>query len=240
MSDVGREPTTTASPPSRSPGDWAPGVVMESPMRGMGRLRRAAVAVAGLGGIALAVGFVAFAGDAAEVTTPTDPRAEGIVVLTGGSARIDSALQLLTDGRGSRLLISGVNPAVTDKMLADSFGAVFGVALACCVDLGHAARDTVGNAIETRKWAERQHFTSLLVVTSDYHMRRSMAELADVMPDIALFAVPISNPDLHLTDWWKDPGAFGLLAREYGKYLLTVVRLALAPPPAAATDAAGE
>jgi uncharacterized SAM-binding protein YcdF (DUF218 family) len=171
---------------------------------------------------------------------PADPRAEGIVVLTGDSARIESGLELLVEGRGSRLLISGVNPAVNEKTLADAFGAAFGVALACCVDLDHAALDTVGNAVETRKWAERQHFTSLLVVTSNYHMQRSMAELADAMPDIKLLAVPISSPDLDLAEWWKDPGAFGLLAREYGKYLLTVVRLALAPsaPPAAATGAA--
>ena len=100
--------------------------------------------------------------------------------------------------------------------------------------------DTIGNAIETRKWAERQHFSSLLVVTSDYHMRRSMAELASAMPDMRLLAVPISNPDLDLADWWKRPRTFALLAREYGKYLLTVARLALAPspPPVAAADAA--
>jgi uncharacterized SAM-binding protein YcdF (DUF218 family) len=206
----------------------------------MSRLNRAAIVVVGVGVIALAASFVSFAQNAAEAMMPADPRAEGIVVLTGDSARIESGLELLVEGRGSRLLISGVNPAVNEKTLADAFGAAFGVALACCVDLDHAALDTVGNAVETRKWAERQHFTSLLVVTSNYHMQRSMAELADAMPDIKLLAVPISSPDLDLAEWWKDPGAFGLLAREYGKYLLTVVRLALAPsaPPAAATGAA--
>jgi len=214
---------------------------MDAPTRRVKRLASlAVVAGAGLAVIALAAGFIGFARYAAEATTPADPRAEGIVVLTGGSARIDRALKLLVEGRGTRLLISGVNPVVTEKTLADALGAGFGVALECCVDLGHAARDTIGNAIETRNWAERQHFSSLLVVTSDYHVRRSMAELASAMPGIRLLAVPISNPDLHLADWWKEPRTFALLAREYGKYLLTVVRLALAPsaPPVAATSAA--
>ena len=206
---------------------------MNAPARRMKSWTRFAIAVAVLGGAALVAGFVGFARSAADATAPSDPRAEGIVVLTGGTARIDHALELLVEGRGSRVLISGVNPDVSEKTLAGALGSGFGVTLECCVDLGHAARDTIGNAIETRKWAERQHFSSLLVVTSDYHMRRSMAELASAMPDVRLLPVPISNPDLHLADWWKHPHAFALLAREYGKYLLTVARLAIMPaaPP---------
>jgi uncharacterized SAM-binding protein YcdF (DUF218 family) len=202
---------------------------MGSPMRGMRTVRRAALIVAGLGAVALAVGFADFARNAVGAAMPADPRADGIVVLTGGSARIDSGLQLLVEGRGSRLLITGVNPTVTGKTLADTYGAAFGVALACCVDLDHDARDTIGNALEARRWAERQRFASLLVVTSDYHMQRSMAELAVAMPDVELLPVPISNPDLHLADWWRDPAIFGLLAREYGKYLLAVARMKITP-----------
>jgi uncharacterized SAM-binding protein YcdF (DUF218 family) len=191
------------------------------------------------GGAALAVGFINFVHFAADARAPADPHAAGIVVLTGGAARIDNGLQLLVEGRGSRLLISGANPAFTDKTLADSFGSNFAETLACCVDVGHAARDTIGNAIETRKWAEQQHFDSLLVVTSDYHMRRSMAELADAMPNVRLLPVPINNPDLHIADWWKEPKTFALLAREYGKYLLTISRLALVPSrPTAAVGVA--
>jgi uncharacterized SAM-binding protein YcdF (DUF218 family) len=213
---------------------------MDVPAGRMKRLTGFVIAVAALAGVALALGFVGFARSAADATAPADPRAQGIVVLTGGSARIDHALELLVEGRGSRLLISGVNPAVSEKTLAETLGSGFGVALECCVDLGHAARDTIGNALETRKWAERRHFSSLLVVTSDYHMRRSMAELASAMPGIRLLAVPISNPDLHLADWWKEPHTFALLAREYGKYLLTVARLALTPaaPPVDTASAA--
>ncbi len=171
----------------------------------------------------LAVGFVAFARTVIESAAPADPRAEGIVVLTGGTARIDGALALLAQGRAGRLLISGVNPAVTRETLAEMVSEEVRPQLLCCVDFDHA-RDTIENATETERWVEEQGFRSLIVVTSDYHMPRSMAELAGAMPDVRLIAFPVSNPDLHLDDWWRNPEIFGLLAREYGKFLVAEAR----------------
>jgi uncharacterized SAM-binding protein YcdF (DUF218 family) len=193
---------------------------------------RGIVAVVGLVVIVPVAGFVAFARDVAGARAPTDPTAEGIVVLTGGSARIDGALRLLAEGRATRLLISGVNPTVNRATLAGQLEPDLAAKLACCADLGRAARDTVGNAAETRTWAESQGFSSLIVVTSDYHMRRSMAELADAMPDVGLIAYPVTNPDLHLSDWWRRPPAAAVLLREYVKYLLTTIRLAFSFPAA--------
>jgi uncharacterized SAM-binding protein YcdF (DUF218 family) len=195
--------------------------------------------VVSLAMLGLAIGFVAFAEDVAGAEPPADPRAEGIVVLTGGTARIDGALQLLAEGRASRLLISGVNPMVTREALATTVDKGLRRVLDCCVDLGRLAQDTVGNAVETREWADRHRFTSLIVVTSDYHMRRSMAELAHAMPDKRLIAFPVTNPDLHLALWWRDPAAFGLLVREYGKYLATETRRLISPPSVSRAAADG-
>ncbi len=212
----------------------------EAPMRGFGRLLRAVILLAGAVALALVVGFVAFATQIAGAAPPSSPKAEGIVVLTGGSARIDSAMHLLAEHRASRLLISGVNPAVGTEALADTLDAgPDATMLACCVDLGHAARDTIGNATETRDWVHDHRYASIIVVTSAYHMPRSLAELADAMPGVELVAYPIANPELHLADWWHDPDAFSLLVREYGKYLLTVTRLAVSPQAPPATGTAG-
>jgi uncharacterized SAM-binding protein YcdF (DUF218 family) len=230
MSDAVREPKRAA------PTDGAADA--ETPMRGFGRLLRAMILLAGAVAVALVVGFVAFATQIAGAAPPADAKAAGIVVLTGGSARIDSAMHLLAEHRASRLLISGVNPAVGTEALADTLDAGPDAAmLACCVDLGHAARDTIGNATETRDWVHDHRYASLIVVTSAYHMPRSLAELADAMPGVTLIPYPIENPELHLDAWWDNAEAFSLLVREYGKYLLTVTRLALSPqaPPAAAT-----
>jgi uncharacterized SAM-binding protein YcdF (DUF218 family) len=205
-------------------------------MRGRSILMR--TALVGLAGavLALVAGFFIFVGIVVGATPPADPRAEGIVVLTGGSARIEGALRLLTEGRASRLLISGVNPSVGTAALAGIVDPELQAALACCVDLGHDAQNTIGNAEEARSWAEDRGFGSLIVVTSDYHMPRSLAELSGTMPAIALVAFPVSNPDLRLAEWWRDPGPLALLVREYGKYLVAAARktLPVSPTPAAA------
>ncbi len=198
--------------------------------RGRGPARRFArlvVMVAGAIVFALVVGFISFAERIATAAPPADPHAEGIVVLTGGSARIDGALQLLADGHADRLLISGVNPAVTLASLSATVDKSLRAQLDCCVDLGREARDTVGNAAETRAWADGRGFTSLIVVTSGYHMPRSMTELAQAMPDKRLIAFPVNNPELHLSRWWRDPETFSLLVREYGKFLLAETRRTL-------------
>jgi uncharacterized SAM-binding protein YcdF (DUF218 family) len=187
--------------------------------------------------VALVAGFFIFVGMVVGATPPADPRAEGIVVLTGGSARIEEALRLLAEGRASRLLISGVNPSVSTAELAGVVDAELEAMLACCVDLGHNAQDTIGNAAETRSWAEDRGFGSLIVVTSDYHMPRSLAELSGTMPAISLVAFPVSNPELRLSNWWRDPGPFALLVREYSKYLVAAARKSVAASPPAAAAA---
>jgi uncharacterized SAM-binding protein YcdF (DUF218 family) len=185
----------------------------------------------------VAVGFVVFANGIAGAKAPANPRAEGIVVLTGGAARIDSALDLLAEKRAERLLISGVNPAVGPAALAGTLSQDQNAMLTCCVDLGHDARDTIGNAAETKAWASSHGYDSLIVVTSAYHMPRSLAELSDALPGVTLIAYPIANPELRLSEWWTDPEPFSLLMREYGKYLLTATRLVLTPQSQSATAA---
>lgn len=201
--------------------------------------RRALISAAAALCLALLLaGFVAFAESIARATAPSDPRADAIVVLTGGSARIDGALQLLAEGRAARLLISGVNPDVTDDDLVRLVGGEHRRDLDCCVDLGREAVDTVGNATETRQWAKQRGFSSLIVVTSDYHMPRSLTEIAAEMPEIELIPYPVADPTHRFDDWWHDPPTLAFLAREYGKYLFAKARRRL-PAPAEASAQAG-
>ena len=75
-----------------------------------GRYLAAAVAAALF---AFLGGFVVFASSIAHYAPAAGLQADGIVVLTGGEHRLSEAARLLAEGRGTRLLISGVNRATT-------------------------------------------------------------------------------------------------------------------------------
>jgi uncharacterized SAM-binding protein YcdF (DUF218 family) len=206
----------------------------EVTMRRLTDFMRKMLVVLGGAAAALVVGFFVFVGLVTDTLPPANPRADGIVVLTGGSARIDGALRLLAEGRASRLLISGVNPTVGPEALAGIVDPDLEGVLKCCVDLGHRAQDTLGNAAEAKGWAEDRGFGSLIVVTSNYHMPRSLAELSGSMPSVELVPYPVSNPHLRLGEWWRDPRPFALLVEEYGKYILATARNTIGASPAAA------
>ena len=99
----------------------------------------------------------------------SDRKTDGIVALTGGPARLDEAAILLAEGRGQRLLISGVNRETSAEAIQQTLNLPAAL-FECCVDLGREATDTVGNAQETALWAARNKFHSLRVVTFAAHM----------------------------------------------------------------------
>src|SRR5215210_7231215 len=96
-------------------------------------------------------GFVWFIWHVPAAEVALDRNADGIVVLTGGASRISDAIELLASGHGKRLLISGVHRTTSTAEIARINPRYEGL-VACCVDLGHSAINTTGNAIETRRW----------------------------------------------------------------------------------------
>jgi uncharacterized SAM-binding protein YcdF (DUF218 family) len=138
----------------------------------------------------VAFDFLMFARRASELVPATARQADAIVALTGGSGlRIAAGIDLMSAGRGQRLLISGVNPDVDmDDLVALAGGSPD--IYACCVDIGYRAETTIGNAEETAAWAYERGYTHL-IVTSDYHMARSLLLLQRAMPDITLQPYPV-------------------------------------------------
>ena len=98
----------------------------------------------------------------------------------------------------------------------------------CCVDFDRSL-NTLGNAIETRRWAEGRGFHSLIVVTSNYHMPRAMAELAHQLPDVALVPFPVVSDRLRGEPWWANGTTMRLLFSEYLKYVVAQLRMKVAP-----------
>ena len=166
-----------------------------------------------------------------------DRNADGIVVLTGGASRISDAIELLAAGRGKRLLISGVHRATSSAEIA-RINPRYQRLVTCCVDLDHSAINTVGNAIETRRWVRDRGFTSLIVVTSAYHMPRTMAELQQQMPDTLLVPFPVVTEKLRNEPWWASAPTARLILSEYAKFVVAHLRMRIEPVPGL-TDSAG-
>ena len=182
--------------------------------------------------IAWLLGLVLFA-----ETIPTHPsddrtEADAIVVLTGGSDRLKEGLQLLAQGEGKQLLISGVHantdiPALlqTANLAADLQPS--SAAIACCITVGYEAGDTTGNALESARWMAERDLHSLRLVTADYHMPRSLLEFHAAMPDVKILPHPVFPETVKRDQWYLWPGTTSLIIREYHKFLLATLRIRL-------------
>jgi uncharacterized SAM-binding protein YcdF (DUF218 family) len=193
---------------------------------GFGRaVLRTALGLLGTCLFLFAAGFIWFALSLARVEPNLTVKAEGVVVFTGGSDRVLEAAGLFAQGQGKRMLITGVNRATRSSELAkllpvprDLFN--------CCVDLGYQALDTIGNARETREWAQVHNISrSLIVVTSNYHMPRALAELAAELPDIKLYPFPVVSEHVDVSDWATDLRVTRLVGGEYLKFLGALLRI---------------
>lgn len=153
-----------------------------------------------------------------------DRMTDAVVVFTGGSGRIEEGLRLLDEGRAPRLYISGVH---ADTPKADLLRTWSGSPES--VEIGQSSTTTTQNAEEVRGWlAVNPDIHTLRLVTSNYHMNRSLIELKNAVPDIEILAHPIVQPDINAAHryFWH------VLFSEYHKALYRWVFLIFAPHPA--------
>ena len=201
----------------------------------MARLRRVGLRLAQF---AVAIFLLWVAGFAWFVLSSLYPRVDpstatdAIVVVTGGRQRLEAGLELLAAGKAKKLFISGVNERVDRDELLRAYGQLPENAT-CCIVLGHAADNTFGNARETADWMYEEGYRSLRLVTSWYHMRRSLLEFERAMPRVTMIANPVFAHHVDPERWWNWHGAPLLILGEYDKYLAAWVRPLLNPwlPP---------
>ena len=151
---------------------------------------------------------------------------DGIVVTTGGQARIEEGLRLLSEGRASQMLVTGVGKGISHTSLKRTLRLTTAQirALECCVDLDAAARDTIGNARSAALWADANALKSLRLVTANYHLPRAQNEFQRAFPETSLHVFAVLPPDLKLDTWYRHWPSAKLLVREYGKYLVSLIR----------------
>ncbi|MGH6979898.1 MAG: YdcF family protein, partial [Stellaceae bacterium] len=152
-------------------------------------------------------------------------------VLTGGSQRVENGLTLLAEGKAKKLFVSGVYRSTDVRALLRT-NSQKPDWLTCCIELGHEADNTHGNAAETAAWMKAENFHSLRLVTASYHMPRSMLEFSRAMPGIRIVPNPVFPAGAVHSWWWLRPRAASLVVGEYMKYLFALTGLeALGPGP---------
>lgn len=139
---------------------------------------------------------------------------DAIVVLTGGSNRLDAGFNLLEQGFGKKLFISGVGHGLDVKRLLKRWKEEPQSNLDCCVVLGFEALDTSGNAVETASWLHQQGLHSIYLVTANYHIRRALLEFGRLAPDVVITPYPVV----------PDRSDMLLIMREYTKYIAASIR----------------
>ena len=177
--------------------------------------------VIGLGLIWIA-GLVRFADSIPLSIAEPDRHSDAIVVLTGGSGRLDEGLNLLERDMAKRLFVSGVYQGVDVKTLFQMFQHN-PQELEARIGIGTAI-NTVENASETAEWMDSYGYTSMRLVTAAYHMPRSLLEFHDAMANIDIIAHPVFPERVKVERWWVWPGTMGLIASEYNKFMFAWLR----------------
>ena len=208
-------PSRQAARPARSPATGR-------------RWRRVVITLSALALVVWGAGFLNFVDGIARASPASPPYADAVIVLTGGENRLSAGVRLLVDGRAGQLLVSGVSAGVTparlQEMLTGDGHDVSREWFRCCIDLGFRARDTRGNAEESAEWVRDRGVRSLLLVTSNYHMSRSLIEFARALPGVRIEPYPVVADNIVLEDWWRWPASVRFLGQEYHKILYAQLR----------------
>jgi uncharacterized SAM-binding protein YcdF (DUF218 family) len=179
--------------------------------------------VALIAGVLWLAGLIAFAESIPRKVIDTKTGTEAVVVLTGSAGRLRTGIDILARGQAKKLFVSGVYHGVDVRQILRLVRRQ-GEALDCCVILGHRADDTRGNAAETARWITKEGFTSLRLVTSNYHMRRSLLEFRRAMPGVTIIPHPVFSTGFKARSWWNWPGTLQLVIVEYSKYIVALMR----------------
>ncbi len=153
------------------------------------------------------------------VATDEITYADAIVVLTGGTGRVEEGLRLFREGRGGYLILSGVEETSTLDTIFP------GRDLKTTVDtsriiLDIESRRTLDNAFNVKKIVEDKGFKSLIMVTSNYHMKRAFTILSKTINgDVKLYRHPVIGPNFKDEEWWQSQKSLKLVTSEFFKYI---------------------
>ena len=167
-------------------------------------------------------GLVAFNYKISHYQVDENVKTDAIVVLTGGAYRIKEAFRLLNENLSDTLFISGVEKKISLNSLLKAQH-VAPVANKKII-LENSSQNTVENAIEVNEWIRKNNIKSIRLVTSNYHMPRSLLEFQIQNKGLDVLVNPVFSKNVS-SKWWASSGTFCLISSEYTKYLLVYAKL---------------
>ena len=167
------------------------------------------------------VGLILFDYKINHLSVDDNKKTDAIVILTGGRHRLEKAIELLNKGVSDKLFVSGVQKNISLSELEKRTG--LKVASDREIVLDKVASNTFENARETNEWIKKHHIKSIRLVTSNYHILRSLTEIRRLNKDVEIIVHPVFSEKV-ASSWWKSFYSFYFLAQEYNKFLAAYVR----------------
>ena len=165
------------------------------------------------------------------LTKYNDIKSPNIVILTGGANRIKDGLKIIQDFKNSKninykILVSGTGMGFTKSSLKKKLGPNFNSQLIqCCIDLDGVSKNTLTNASETFKWANKNDIKEFILITSNYHMPRAILEFKNVMPNLKIYTYAITPKKHNIKNWLSSYQTFSLVFTEYCKFIIAGLRI---------------
>jgi len=147
---------------------------------------------------------------------------DGIAILTGGKGRIDLGLRLFTKQSNIKLIISGVDKKVSiNSVLPSKFQENNRIYI------DQVSESTFDNAVVIADWAKKNQLYNINVITSYYHMPRSMLLLKKFTEKVNYYAYPVKKEKSKHSNLLPDMLFTLFLMQEYIKYLLSLITIML-------------
>lgn len=162
-------------------------------------------------------GFIAFINNLPNSISAI--KTDAVIVLTGGSSRVAEGFKILEQKLANILFISGVGQDVKVNELLT----LYKQDPTSKVEIGKKALNTTGNALEAKDWIDKNNIRSIRLVTSNYHLPRSLLEFHKTMPNLTIIPHPVVPPIMQKSYWWLNPKLDIMLFNEYNHYLISAI-----------------
>ena len=143
---------------------------------------------------------------------------EAVVILTGSKGRLGVGLEYMENNPNIKMLITGVGTGVrySDLTIDNSFNKDN-------ITLGFKAKNTFQNSIETMEWVKENKIGAILLITDNWHMKRSMFLFKSVIPNLKIYPVALKAINLH--QLFYEPKNLLTLIIEHIKYMISYIQI---------------